>query len=581
MNVPLEKPPAQPAGNDARGTGAARELHQRAEAILQARAGNLPAARSAGSAADLAQALHELQVQQIELELQNEELRRIQTELAAAQALHLDFYNSSPLGYLMISEPGLLIEVNPTAATLLGAPRRQLLHQPIVRLIHPDDQPVYQAHRRLLAASAVPQMCELRLVRADGSHWWARLDSASARDVDGQEICHVMLSDITRSKQAEAALRESELRMSFALETCHIGAWDLDLVQHTAYRSLDHDRIFGYHELLPEWTYEMFLDHVLAEDRAAVDAAFQQAIQSGGSWNFECRIRHADGALRWIWASGRHARDATGTTLRMAGIVQDITERKQAEAENRELNQSLDQRVRERTAQLETTIRELDAFSYSVSHDLRTPLRAVDGFSRILIHEFSSRLDPEGLRILGVIRNETQRMGKLIDDLLAFSRLGRQLIQVDRIAMRAMAQAVFDELATLEPDRNLQLRIAPLPPARGTPALIRQVWTNLIGNAIKFTKERELATILIDSHTGEDGWPVYSVQDNGAGFDMRFVDQLFGVFQRLHTQQEFPGTGVGLALVQRIVLRHGGRVWAQGEVNRGATFAFSLGPAGG
>jgi two-component system sensor kinase len=178
--------------------------------------------------------------------------------------------------------------------------------------------------------------------------------------------------------------------------------------------------------------------------------------------------------------------------------------------------------------------------------------------------------------MLNVIRSETQRLGRLIDDLLAFSRLGRQQIEPVKIDMRAMAREVFDELAALDPGRQLQLDLQPLPPAFGSQAMIRQVWVNLIGNAIKFTKERAPGEITIGARNGPDGGQTYYVRDNGAGFDMQHAGKLFGVFQRLHSEQEFPGTGVGLALVQRIVQRHGGRIWAEAEVGRGATFFFTL-----
>ena len=506
-------------------------------------------------------------------------------------------------------------------------------------------------------------------------------------------------------EQAEDALRESEERLNFALKKSRTGGWELDLVDHTAHRSLEHDRIFGYGSLLPQWTYEMFLEHVLPEDRVEVDRRFREATAAQTEWSFECRIRRADGEVRWIWATGEHQRDEAGQMRRMAGIVQDITERKRAEdalraseertrliietaldavvtidstgvitgwspqaettfgwmshqaigcvlsetiipdrhreahrrgmhrylatgeavvlnkrieitalhrdgrefpielaitpirigetvvfsafvrditerkraeEEIQRLNADLEKRVLERTAQLEAANKELEAFSYSVSHDLRAPLRAVDGFSRIVVEKYAGRLDDDGRRMLGVVRSETQRMGRLIDDLLAFSRLGRQKIEPAQIDMHAQAQAVFDELAALEPGRKLRLDLHPLPPARGTQAMIRQVWVNLISNAIKFTKEREVGEIEIGAREDGDSGPIYSVKDNGAGFDMRYAGKLFGVFQRLHSAEEFPGTGVGLALVQRIVQRHGGRVWAEAEVNRGATFYFTL-----
>jgi two-component system sensor kinase len=225
-------------------------------------------------------------------------------------------------------------------------------------------------------------------------------------------------------------------------------------------------------------------------------------------------------------------------------------------------------------------VKELDAFSYSVSHDLRAPLRAIDGFSRIVEEDYAPKLDDEGRRLIGVIRGEAQRMGRLIDDLLTFSRLGRQRVESVRIDMERMARKVFEELTAAEQGHVIQFNLQSIPPAFGSEAMIRQVWVNLIGNAVKFTGKRERAEIEIGVEPGEAGEQVYFVRDNGAGFDMRYADKLFGVFQRLHTHEEFPGTGVGLALVQRIVHRHGGRVWGEGEIEKGATFRFTIADPG-
>lgn len=255
--------------------------------------------------------------------------------------------------------------------------------------------------------------------------------------------------------------------------------------------------------------------------------------------------------------------------------IDDITARIQAEEELRTLNLELEQRVLDRTAKLEQSNKELEAFSYSVSHDLRSPLRAIDGFTRVLSTEHASSLDEEGQRICAIVRESTEKMGRLIDDLLSFSCIGRTEIRPFPIDMGAMVSSVFDELTTPQSRARIDFELGPLPPALGDTTLIRQTWTNLLDNAIKFSSKRERAVIRV---TGEERTDenIYAVRDNGAGFDMQYAGKLFGVFQRLHHARDFKGTGVGLAIIERVVSRHGGRVWAEAAPDRGAMFAFAL-----
>jgi PAS domain S-box-containing protein len=286
--------------------------------------------------------------------------------------------------------------------------------------------------------------------------------------------------------------------------------------------------------------------------------------------NYELKFEDRAGDIRDIYI----AVDIIPGTRKSALAFMDITALKQAEREVRELNKELEKRVKESAAQLEAN-KELEAFSYSVSHDLRTPLISIQAFSNLLAEKYGTRLGVKGRKFLGAIQKSGKEMDQLIKDLLALSRLKRHDLKVVEIDTSALAKDAFEELRVITPDRELRLSVNEPPPGTGDPSLMREVFVNLLSNAIKFTRKEDMAHIEVGGSTG-DGENTYYVRDNGIGFDMADVEKLFGVFERLHGTDEYEGTGVGLAIVQRIIERHGGRLWAEGKADEGATFYFSL-----
>jgi PAS domain S-box-containing protein len=414
----------------------AAELRRLAEEITRKSEAASPENIEALSPEETRRILHELRVHQIEMEMQNEELRRAQAELDASRSRYYDLYDLAPVGYVTLSEKGMILEANLTAATLWGSARDHLAKRPLSHFILPADQDIFYRHHKLLFETGLPQAYEIRMLRQDGKTLWAQLATTATQDADGATVCRTVISDITDRKEAEEQLAENAAKLA-------------------------------------------------------------------------------------------------------------------------EINQ------------------ELEDFNYSVSNDLRVPLRAIAGFSRIILKTTGDHFDEETRRRFRVIMENVETMNRLIEDLLDFSRIGRRVVSKRSLDMEELVREVWQELLAANPGRKMILKLDNMPAASGDWSMIRQVWANLLSNAVKSTRKRNPAVIAAGSIVGDEG-TVYYIRDNGIGFNMKFHDKLFGVFKRLHTDEEFEGTGIGLALVWRIIHRHSGRVWAEGEVDKGATFYFTL-----
>jgi PAS domain S-box-containing protein len=383
--------------------------------------------------------------------------------------------------------------------------------------------------------------------------------------------------EIAERKQAEEALRESEERFRSLVEHSPDGVVLVDEAGNVLEWNPGAEQIIGLAPAetvgrpLMEVQFQVALEERRAlEDRDRVAAMYAELFEKGDApWLHglqEVEVQRPDGARRTIQTLVFPIQTARG--YRAGSIIRDVTERRRAEQAVRELNEELEQRVRERTA-------ELESFVYSVSHDLRSPLRAMSGFSHILLQDYAQHLPDGAQRYLGMVQDGAVQMGRLIDDLLAFSRLGRSPLKKQEVEPGRLVHKVLEELHPTYQERQVEISVGDLPACQADPGLLRQAYANLIANALKFTRNCDVAQIEIGClQEGEE--QIYYVRDNGVGFDMQYADKLFGVFQRLHRATEYEGTGVGLAIVQRIVHRHGGRVWTEAAPGKGATFYFTL-----
>jgi PAS domain S-box-containing protein len=378
---------------------------------------------------------------------------------------------------------------------------------------------------------------------------------------------------VEASRKAEEALRASEARFSALANNIAQLAWMAD---KTGYIFWYNKRWYEYTGTKPEqmegWGWQRVHDPAVLP---RVLEEWTKSIATGEPFDMEFPLRGADGDFRPFLTRVFPVKDNDGRVVYWFGTNTDVSEIRKTQDTLLELTATLEQRIRERTAALEATNKELEAFSYSVSHDLRAPLRGIDGFSKMLLEKYAGQIDAAGQEYLRRVRNATLRMNRLIEDMLKLSRIGRTEMRREPIDVSELAAAVIADLRACDPDRRMQVDIQPDLHVTGDAGLLRIALENLLGNAWKFTGKTADAHIAVGMT--EQGARVFYVRDNGAGFDMSYADKLFSPFQRLHGEDEFPGTGIGLAIVQRIIARHGGRVWAEGHEGQGATIYFTLG----
>ncbi|GKS62766.1 hypothetical protein YTPLAS72_00700 [Nitrospira sp.] len=480
---------------------------------------------------------------------------------------------SSPDAIITKSIEGTILTWNRGAEGLFGYMSSEIVGQPVTALV-PEElrEEERKLRHRTLSGACVEQFETQRLHKA-GRRIDISVTMSPIRDDTGAIVATAQtMRDVTLRKQAEKALQVSEER--FRTLTTNIpqlvwscrpdGACDYLSEQWFLYTGTTIEENLGY-----GW-----LSLIHPEDSPVTDQAWKEAVISGLPYSVEYRLRRADGTYHWQLARATPQRDEQGRIVCWFGTTTDISDQKEAETALERFNALLESK----SEALAAANKELEAFSYSVSHDLRAPLRTMTGFAEALLEDYGEKLEPEASRYLTIISNGARQMGRLIDDLLSFSRLSRQNLAVTSLSLAELVQEIRDDLTADQAGRTIEWQIEELPACRGDRSTIKLVLANLISNALKYTRPQDLATIRV-------GWRIDEqqprhcqifIKDNGVGFDMRYADKLFTVFQRLHRAEEFEGTGVGLAIVQRIVHRHGGRVGAEGKTGEGATFWFTM-----
>ncbi|MDM7988728.1 MAG: PAS domain S-box protein [Smithella sp.] len=498
------------------------------------------------------------------------ERKRVEQSLRESEEKFRTLTESTPTA-VMLYQNNKWVYANPAASEISGYSNRELLEMNFWDFVHPEDKKaVMERGLKRQRGEAVPSRYGLRIITKNGTIKWLYLSGATT-NIGGSLAVIISVIDITEQKHAEDALVERDTR--FKKLSAHVPGMLYNFLGRTdgtycfPFATDSIRQLFG---CSPEDVRHDFapVEKVIYKDD--LKKLYRSFIVTGKNmtpWELEFRVQLPGQPVKWLFGHSTPERLPDGSIL-SHGYITDITERKKAEEKIIRLNETLEEKVKERTA-------ELEAFSYSVSHDLRAPLRTIDGFGQALLEEYDDKLDEQGKSYLKRITRATNKMADLIEDMLKLSRISRSEMDIVPVNLSQIARAVADELQSAHQDRLINITITDNLVDSADPRLMRIVLENLIGNAWKFTGKKEKAEIEFSART-EGNQKVYYVRDNGAGFNMENSKKLFAPFQRFHSAEEFSGTGIGLALIQRIIIRHGGRVWAQSHLDRGTTIYFTL-----
>lgn len=513
-------------------------------------------------------------------------LKQAENALRERQAMLSAFLAASPIGMLMLDREMRYIAVNPALAAINGLPVEAHTGRTVEEIV-PKLAPVLTPlYRRVLDGGESLRNLEIsgEVPRFPGAQRWYFTSFFPIHGEDNQPFAMGgIVMDITERKQMEERLKSREATLAQAQKIGLMGSWEWDIPANVLKWSEELYAIYGLDSQHVQASQELFFQIVPEMEHATLRHKMETAFREGMLFiDAEYSIMLSDGTRRLIHGRAQVFRDENDQPLRLVGVEQDVTEHRRSElalveAEQRlkALNEELEQRVEQRTRQLEAANKELEAFSYSVSHDLRAPLRSVDGFSQILLRDHAEKLDETGRDYLQRVARAGKRMGELIDDLLQLSRVGRSELKRETIDLSRLVCSVGREIKSTDPQRQVEWVIQPGVTVEADGRLMRTMLENLLRNAWKFSAKKADARIEFGT-VEQEGEKVLFVRDNGAGFDMQYAHKLFGAFQRLHRGEEFEGTGIGLAIVQRIINHHGGRIRAESAPERGATFYFTI-----